>query len=42
MELVKAGKVKPIPMETRPLETAYDTLQDLKAGRITGRVVLTS
>lgn len=42
MELVKAGKVKPIPMETRPLNTAYDTLQDLKAGRITGRVVLTS
>ena len=42
MELVKTGKVKPIPMETRPLETAYDTLQDLKAGRITGRVVLTS
>lgn len=42
MELVKAGKVKPIPMETRPLEAAYDTLQDLKAGRITGRVVLTS
>jgi D-arabinose 1-dehydrogenase-like Zn-dependent alcohol dehydrogenase len=42
MELVKAGKVKPIPMTTRPLETAYDTLQDLKAGRIVGRVVLTN
>jgi D-arabinose 1-dehydrogenase-like Zn-dependent alcohol dehydrogenase len=41
MELVKTGKVKPIPLTTRPLETAYDTLQDLKAGKIVGRVVLT-
>ena len=42
IDLVKTGAVKPIPMQTRPLETAYDTLQDLKAGRIVGRVVLTN
>jgi D-arabinose 1-dehydrogenase-like Zn-dependent alcohol dehydrogenase len=42
IDLVKTGKVKPIPVATRPLETAYDTLQDLKAGRIVGRVVLTN
>ena len=42
MELVKSGAVSPIPINTRPLETAYETLQDLKAGRILGRVVLTN
>lgn len=42
MELVKTGTVKPIPISTRPVETAYDTLQDLKAGKIVGRVVLTN
>ncbi|GHD58241.1 NAD-dependent alcohol dehydrogenase [Thalassobaculum fulvum] len=42
MELVKTGKVKPIPIETRPVEQAYQTLQDLKAGKIVGRVVLTN
>lgn len=41
MELVKTGTVKPIPIETRPVEAAYQTLQDLKAGKIVGRVVLT-
>lgn len=41
MALVKTGKVKPIPIETRPVEAAYQTLQDLKAGKIVGRVVLT-
>lgn len=41
MEIVKSGKVKPIPIETRPIAAAYDTLQDLKAGKIVGRVVLT-
>lgn len=42
MELVKTGKVKPIPIETRPIDAAYQTLQDLKAGKIVGRVVLTN
>ena len=42
MELVKTGKVKPIPIETRPVDQAYQTLQDLKAGKIVGRVVLTN
>ena len=41
MEIVKTGKVKPIPIETRPVAEAYGTLQDLKAGKIVGRVVLT-
>lgn len=41
MELVRAGKIDAIPIETRPLDEAGRTLDDLRAGRITGRVVLT-
>jgi D-arabinose 1-dehydrogenase-like Zn-dependent alcohol dehydrogenase len=41
MEMVRAGKVDPIPVQTRPLSDATKTLDDLRNGRITGRVVLT-
>jgi D-arabinose 1-dehydrogenase-like Zn-dependent alcohol dehydrogenase len=41
MALVRAGKVDPIPVQTRPLSDATKTLDDLRNGRITGRVVLT-
>jgi D-arabinose 1-dehydrogenase-like Zn-dependent alcohol dehydrogenase len=41
MAIVRAGKVDPIPVETRPLDQASLTLDDLRAGKITGRVVLT-
>ncbi len=40
MEIVKAGKVDPIPVQTRPMSAANATLDDLRAGRIVGRVVL--
>ncbi|MGH1357915.1 MAG: alcohol dehydrogenase [Burkholderiaceae bacterium] len=40
IELVKTGKVKEIPVESRPLSAVAQTLDDLKAGNITGRVVL--
>lgn len=40
--LVKAGQVAPIPVATRPLDAADQTLKDLEAGRIVGRVVLTT
>ena len=40
IELVKAGKVKEIPISSRPLSEVSQTLDDLKAGKITGRVVL--
>lgn len=40
--LVRTGKVKEIPVESRPLSRVSETLDDLKAGRITGRVVLTT
>ncbi|MCP5432545.1 MAG: alcohol dehydrogenase catalytic domain-containing protein [Alphaproteobacteria bacterium] len=41
MELVRAGRIGAIPIELRPLARASATLDDMRAGRITGRVVLT-
>ncbi len=41
MALVAAGKVKPLPVATRPLSEAEATLSDLAEGNIVGRVVLT-
>lgn len=40
MALVKAGKVQPIPVTTRPLSAASETLNDLRTGKVLGRVVL--
>jgi D-arabinose 1-dehydrogenase-like Zn-dependent alcohol dehydrogenase len=41
MELVRAGKVDPIPYTKRPLSEANKSLDDLREGKIQGRVVLT-
>lgn len=41
IDLVKAGKVKEIPVTIRPLSEASQSLDDLKAGKVTGRIVLT-
>ena len=41
MTLVREGKIDPIPVETRPLSAASESLDDLRQGRVTGRVVLT-
>ncbi len=40
VELVRAGKVTPVPVATRPLDQVGQTLQDLRDGRIVGRVVV--
>ena len=37
--LARAGKIKPIPIEKRPLAEVSRTLDQLKAGSIVGRVV---
>jgi len=42
MALAQESKVKPAPIETRPLDEAQRSLDDLRAGRISGRVVLTA
>ncbi len=40
MGLARAGRVPPIPVVTRGLDTAEATLKDLRAGRVVGRAVL--
>ena len=40
IDLVKQGKVAPIPVETRPMGQVNHALNDLKAGRVMGRIVL--
>lgn len=40
LEIVKAGKINPIPVETRGMDAASQTLDDLREGKIIGRVVL--
>ncbi len=40
LDLVKAGRIAPIPVETRPLSETSRSLDDLRAGRIVGRVVI--
>jgi propanol-preferring alcohol dehydrogenase len=41
LDLVKRTGMPPVPIRTRPLEDVNETLNDLRAGRIVGRVVLT-
>ena len=40
MELVRANKIDPIPVEKRNASEAYQTLLDLKDGKIIGRAAL--
>jgi len=40
MALGRAGKVPPIPLDLRPLNTAPQALADLRAGRVRGRIIL--
>jgi len=42
LDLARAGKVSPVPIIERPLSAAQATLDDLRNGRIVGRVVLTT
>jgi alcohol dehydrogenase len=39
--LARDGKLKPLPIRERPLAEAQSALDDLRAGRVLGRVVLT-
>jgi D-arabinose 1-dehydrogenase-like Zn-dependent alcohol dehydrogenase len=38
--LAKKKKLKPLPVETRPGNRANAALEDLKAGKVAGRIVL--
>jgi D-arabinose 1-dehydrogenase-like Zn-dependent alcohol dehydrogenase len=41
MDLVRAGKVAPIPMEKRPLDQTNRSLDELRQGKVVGRIVVT-
>jgi alcohol dehydrogenase len=38
--LAQAGKIAPLPITERPLNQASEALDDLRAGRVVGRIVL--
>jgi propanol-preferring alcohol dehydrogenase len=40
MDLVRAGKVPPLPVHARPLDEAEQALTDLASGKVVGRYVL--
>jgi alcohol dehydrogenase len=40
--LARSGKIAPIPTQARPLDQAQTALDDLRAGRVVGRTVLTT
>jgi D-arabinose 1-dehydrogenase-like Zn-dependent alcohol dehydrogenase len=42
LDLVRSKKIAPLPIAERPLDQASATLDDLRAGRIVGRIVLTA
>ncbi len=42
ISLARGGKVAPIPIRERPMRDAQAALDDLRAGKVTGRVVLTN
>lgn len=42
MALVRSGGVDPIPLDPRPLDMAAESLRDLEAGGVLGRIVLTA
>jgi alcohol dehydrogenase, propanol-preferring len=41
LDLVRAKKVAPIPVTTRKLAQAQQSLDDLREGKLVGRAVLT-
>ncbi|MGI9437718.1 MAG: alcohol dehydrogenase [Geminicoccaceae bacterium] len=40
VKLGQAGKIPPIPLDLRPLDAAPEALDDLRAGKVSGRVIL--
>jgi len=42
LDLARAGKITPIPTRDRPLKEAQAALDDLRAGRVVGRTVLSA
>jgi D-arabinose 1-dehydrogenase-like Zn-dependent alcohol dehydrogenase len=42
IDLARTGKISPIPTHARPLDQAQAALEDLRAGHVVGRTVLTA
>ena len=42
IELASSGKVRPLPVATRPMAEVANTLDDLRSGKIVGRVVMSN
>jgi alcohol dehydrogenase len=42
MALARSGAIARIPIEERPLAAAQGALDDLRGGRVLGRIVLTA
>ena len=42
VDLVRAGKIKQMPVQTRPMDQVNQALDDLKRGKVTGRIVMTN
>jgi alcohol dehydrogenase len=42
LALARAGKIPPIPIRERPLAEAQAALDDLRAGKVVGRLALTA
>ena len=42
IDMVRAGKLKQMPIDRRPLEDINQAMDDLEAGQVTGRIVLCS
>jgi alcohol dehydrogenase len=42
LDLARAGKITPIPTHERPFGEAQAALDDLRAGRLVGRTVLSA
>ncbi|MBL6606471.1 MAG: zinc-binding dehydrogenase, partial [Alphaproteobacteria bacterium] len=40
IDMYKQGKLKPIPVEVRPLSEINEAIEALQAGQVTGRIVL--
>ncbi|MGE0253720.1 MAG: alcohol dehydrogenase [Alphaproteobacteria bacterium] len=40
LAVMKTGRVAPLPVDARPLAAVNDALTDLRAGRVSGRIVL--
>jgi alcohol dehydrogenase len=42
MALARAGKIKPTPMQEQPMGDVQKWIDELRAGKVVGRIVLTN